>query len=360
MRNAGAIVRLTGGALGIGGLVLALATGIGRALSPTFPPPGTTLLLASPQRICLLRRGGWETLILQPTVQGNAREFGLLIPVPAAPQWETVGRDFFDQLEQLTQPQMPSWVSEASEGFLSQNGMSEALPELSAQWERHLLRANSAEAVGQWLTENGFTLPPNAGEVFDFYLQKGWLFAALRVRLEEEVAEGSFQGRLPPLGLTFPTAETVLPLRTASLLGETLELTLYTVAEGRMDFSGGRVMYANVLTAGDLTAYPALRQFLQPKDYVTKFYLPLVSAAVSDDLYLRRAVNQSLFTGLNTPLFNPNLDDRGSSAGRVDGFDLAAVARAWRNGTGQGDVNGDGVVNQPDVDLVVVNFGDRL
>jgi hypothetical protein len=82
-----------------------------------------------------------------------------------------------------------------------------------------VLRGGGDE-VGEWATENGFLLTPDAPEMLDFYAERSPVFMAARFDADRADALGQQAGDSTPIMATIPTDEPWVPL---SILGLGLE-----------------------------------------------------------------------------------------------------------------------------------------
>jgi hypothetical protein len=87
------------------------------------------------------------------------------------------------------------------------------------------LEAGDAAALDRWLADNDYELPPGAEPILDDYVEEGWRFVAIRLASEAE-------GRLKPLSVSFPTTETIYPMRLDQLADGPIDITLWTLADG--------------------------------------------------------------------------------------------------------------------------------
>ena len=79
-----------------------------------------------------------------------------------------------------------------------------------------VLRGGSA-AVGEWATQHGFRLPPDAPEVLDFYAARSPIFLAAVFDADAAAARGQAVGDGTPVHITIPTAQPWVPLRILAL-----------------------------------------------------------------------------------------------------------------------------------------------
>ena len=79
-----------------------------------------------------------------------------------------------------------------------------------------VLRGGAA-AVGQWATEHGFRLPPDAPEVLDFYAARSPIFLAAVFDADAAAQRGQAVGDGTPVHITIPTDNPWVPLRILAL-----------------------------------------------------------------------------------------------------------------------------------------------
>ena len=74
-----------------------------------------------------------------------------------------------------------------------------------------------ADEVGQWATEHGFRLPPDAPEVLDFYAARSPIFLAAVFDADAAAERGQAVGDGTPVHVTIPTDNPWVPLRILAL-----------------------------------------------------------------------------------------------------------------------------------------------
>ena len=79
-----------------------------------------------------------------------------------------------------------------------------------------VLKGGAAE-VGQWASENGFRLPPDAPEVLDFYAKRSPIFLAAVFDADAAQARGQEVGDGTPVHVTIPTTNPWVPIRILAL-----------------------------------------------------------------------------------------------------------------------------------------------
>ena len=86
------------------------------------------------------------------------------------------------------------------------------------------IASHDATALQNWLTENGYSVPTNAGPVIADYVKGGWVFVATKIRRDEAVADTLTPH---PLSFTFETDKPVYPMRLTGLANDKLSVDLY-------------------------------------------------------------------------------------------------------------------------------------
>ena len=90
------------------------------------------------------------------------------------------------------------------------------------------IRASGTTGIAEWLTTNGFSIPPAIAPVIDGYTKQKLDFIALRLRPNVGVQA------MRPIRIVTPGADTTLPLRmVAAGVGAKVGLTLWVIGEGR-------------------------------------------------------------------------------------------------------------------------------
>jgi hypothetical protein len=78
-----------------------------------------------------------------------------------------------------------------------------------------LISGQSTEALMSWLSNNGYDFPDKATSIINFYQQKKWYFAAIRIEADKNLSKNAANvaSSLPPIQMTFETSRPVFPLR---------------------------------------------------------------------------------------------------------------------------------------------------
>lgn len=158
------------------------------------------------------------------------------------------------------------------------------------------LKADTASALTDWLTANGYPYSTTAASVFAYYVDKGWHFIAFRINQQAAPDGGSICRALDPVSLTFPTAVPVVPSRMASAGNASTSTTrrfswrIFGITRGdaQLAFADGtnsnRVLwYSGAIKAEDV---PQLSGLAEAGDRLTRLALSFYSGTSDPDIRL--------------------------------------------------------------------------
>jgi hypothetical protein len=160
---------------------------------------------------------GVEHYVTSFEFAGGGGAFGSLTPLPGVPTDVVKGGDW--TLQRLIRETDP--VRERS-ALLSLEAASPAasaqvLMEVTIDALDITVLKGGAQEVGQWVTDHGFRLPPDAPEVLEFYAQRSQIFLAAAFDGEAAAARGQNVGDGTPVHITIPTDNPWVPLRILAL-----------------------------------------------------------------------------------------------------------------------------------------------
>jgi hypothetical protein len=159
---------------------------------------------------------GVEHYVTSFEFAGGGGAFGSLTPLPGIPSSVDKGGDWtLQRLIRETDPVQRDAVF----------ALEAASPAASAQvlLEKKIdalditVLKGGAQEVGQWATDHGFRLPPDAPEVLQFYAQRSQIFLAAAFDGEAAAARGQNVGDGTPVHITIPTDNPWVPLRILAL-----------------------------------------------------------------------------------------------------------------------------------------------
>src|SRR4051794_4468783 len=136
-----------------------------------------------------------ETFTVQPRFEGNAADFGMVIPTPSRPKLDEMPRDFFKALAVFTILE-PMDLSKYKQQRFFYRGESDAPASAIATRTKKTVKVLEAGVVGsldykvisaeraddlyEWLKENRYAFSGDEATL-DFYVKKKWLFAVMKI-----------------------------------------------------------------------------------------------------------------------------------------------------------------------------------
>jgi hypothetical protein len=160
---------------------------------------------------------GVEHYVTSFEFAGGGGAFGSLTPLPGVPTDVVKGGDWtLQRLIRETDP-VPEFGLLSARNAASPAASAEVLMEVTIDALDITVLKGGAQEVGQWATDNGFRLPPDAPEVLEFYAQRSQIFLAAAFDGEAAAARGQNVGDGTPVHITIPTDNPWVPLRILAL-----------------------------------------------------------------------------------------------------------------------------------------------
>jgi hypothetical protein len=205
-----------------------------------------------------------ETFTVQPKFEGNALDFGMVIPTPGKPRLDEMPRDFFKELAVYTilkkreQPQsklLPQLTDLSSNRSLrGAGGGFGGVPKDQARastvkvleagivgsLDYKIITAERADDLFGWLKENKYHYSGDEATL-DFYVKKGWFFTVMKIDTMQmkRNPDGSFAGEVTPTRFQFTSEKLVYPLKITQIsVKDQTEALFYVQAPYKMDLPG--------------------------------------------------------------------------------------------------------------------------
>jgi hypothetical protein len=201
-----------------------------------------------------------ETFTVQPKFEGNAVDFGMVIPTPSRPKLDQMPRDFFKHLAVFTilkkreQPQsklLPVVVRSLAAQAGSPRGAAEAKKDGKPQikvleagivgsLEYKIVEAGRADDLYTWLKDNHYSYSGDEATL-DFYVKKKWLFTVMKIDTAQmkKNPDGSYAGEVTPTRFRFASEKFVYPLRITRIsVKDKTEALFYVQAPHKCDLEG--------------------------------------------------------------------------------------------------------------------------
>jgi hypothetical protein len=207
-----------------------------------------------------------ETFTVQPKFEGNALDFGMVIPTPTQPKLHEMPRDFFKHLAIYTimkrreSPQSKLLYSGKHLFFgLAQNraaGVAKAGEAKGDLGERpkvivleagivgsldyKIITAERADDLYSWLKENKYSYSGDEATL-NYYVQKKWIFTVMKIDTMQmkRNKDGTFDGEVTPTRFRFASEKLVYPLKITQIsVREKTEALFYVQAPFKVDLEG--------------------------------------------------------------------------------------------------------------------------
>ncbi len=265
------------------------------------------------QNAFILFQDNKEELIIQVKYRGKLSEFLWLVPTPSIPTVKRFENALFEELHEITAPPVNYWfnsdlklhyISDFTNAEGSAMGGSSAVnvikQERTGIYDTTILKATNASDLQKWLNANGYPIPDSAVPVIADYLQRGWVFTAMRVNLQvaNKSWKGQKEGLLEPLHFSFTTQKPVYPLKISSLNPGKSEILLYVAATNS-------VTSERLHTENNIIGYHINSCFeanIIPIGYLTKLRGSFKSSDMTEDIVLEKSDIQVQPTPISPPL----------------------------------------------------------
>lgn len=193
-----------------------------------------------------------ESFTVQPRFEGNAADFGMVIPTPSRPKLDEMPRDFFKELAVFTilepmemdkykmYPMAMSSRSAAEGG----RGKDQSVRVLEAgvvgSLDYKIIQADRAADLYSWLKDHRYSYAGDQSTL-DFYVKKSWYFTVMKIDplQMKKRRDGSYEGEVTPTRFTFASSKLIYPLRITQLsVKDRTEALFYIQAPEKMDLPG--------------------------------------------------------------------------------------------------------------------------
>jgi len=214
-----------------------------------------------------------ETFTVQPKFEGNALDFGMVIPTPSQPKLSEMPRDFFKHLAVYSIMRHRAFAQskllpliEPQEDLLFRLGgkvpapaMAEkgALKDAEAKEERKpaikilevgtvgsldykIIEAGRADDLYKWLKDNKYSYSGDEATL-GYYVQKKWLFTVMKIDTMQmkRNKDGTFAGEVTPTRFQFSSDKLIYPLKITQIsVRERTEALFYVQAPFKVDLPG--------------------------------------------------------------------------------------------------------------------------
>jgi hypothetical protein len=197
---------------------------------------------------------GIEAFTVQPRFEGNAADFGMVIPTPSRPRLAEMPRDFFKELAVFTilKPMpldkykllLPRFSLRGSatdaRGRDAESSVRIVEAGVVGSLDYKIVTAERADDLYDWLKQNRYSYAGDE-ETLGTYIRKKWFFTVMRIdpKQMKRAADGSYLGEVTPTRFTFSTRALVYPLRITQIsVPRQTEALFYVQAPYKVDLPG--------------------------------------------------------------------------------------------------------------------------
>src|ERR1700733_12179401 len=209
-----------------------------------------------------------ETFTVQPKFEGNALDFGMVIPTPTQPKLHEMPRDFFKHLAVYTimkkrefpvshlLPQVEFERAAGRGGFGNKGLRMDALAEQTdsprkpaikileagvvGSLDYKIIEAGRADDLYKGLKDNNYSYSGDEATP-GFYVQQKWIFTVMKIDTMQmkRNKDGTFAGEVTPTRFQFASEKLVYPLKITQIsVKDKTEALFYVQAPTKVDLKG--------------------------------------------------------------------------------------------------------------------------
>jgi hypothetical protein len=188
-----------------------------------------------------------ESFTVQPKFEGNAADFGMVVPTPSQPKLAEMPREFFKELAVFTilEPMDLSKykrfrVMQSARVMIVESSVRVLEAGIVGSLDYKIIVADRADDLYTWLKENNYSYAGDEATL-DFYIRKGWFFTVMKIDPEQmkQKPDGTYQGEITPTRFTFSSEKLIYPLKITQIsVRDRTEALFYVQALHKMDLLG--------------------------------------------------------------------------------------------------------------------------
>jgi hypothetical protein len=207
-----------------------------------------------------------ESFTVQPKFEGNALDFGMVIPTPSQPKLHEMPRDFFKHLAVysiLMQREFPHSKLLPYRGSKGGGGKMLQLAAMDSKepqdgegknkptvivleqgvvgsLDYKIIEASRADDLYKWLKDNKYHFAGDEAAL-NFYVQKQWIFTVMKIDTMQmkKGKDGSYAGEVTPTRFSFTSDKLIYPLKITQIsVKDKTEALFYVQAPHKVDLQG--------------------------------------------------------------------------------------------------------------------------
>ncbi|MFA5135153.1 MAG: DUF2330 domain-containing protein [Patescibacteria group bacterium] len=241
-------------------------------------PPVDYWVQETDQEAVILYDQGIETLIISITFEGNAKDFGWVVPAPAQPTVEKGSDELFTNLEELTRQRYSYEENVFGLGTadsVKQPGVTIIETKKIDYYDVTVLSSTDEGSLTAWLNDNGYSFPESASYILDSYIENGWYFVAMKINPESlewaDVSQQLKTGHATPVSISFETKNIVYPLKISSVVSRNKD----GAATGQTpDYTSGKIGMSVPVTDREITSIDADSAFNPTEGTIEMWFRP--------------------------------------------------------------------------------------
>jgi hypothetical protein len=202
-----------------------------------------------------------ESFTVQPKFEGNALDFGMVIPTPAQPKLSEMPRDFFKNFAVYSilkkrefphsklLPLPPAVQFGATRGLVTEEERAVKALEPTVKvietgvvgsLDYKIIEATRADDLYKWLKDNKYHYAGDEATL-NHYVQKKWLFTVMKIDTMQmkKNKDGSYAGDVTPTRFQFSSDKLIYPLKITQIsVKDKTEALFYVQAPHKCDLQG--------------------------------------------------------------------------------------------------------------------------
>lgn len=206
-----------------------------------------------------------EAFTVQPKFEGNALDFGMVIPTPARPKLDEMPRDFFKDLaiytilmplpEPIVRPYNPADLPPSPcASPMAMGGAGGIMPEnkplksgvrvlesgVVGSLDYKIIVADDPKGLFDWLKMNKYSYAGDTSTL-DFYIKKKSFFTVMKIdpKQMKKSGGGKYTGEVTPTRFTFASDKCFYPLKITQIsVKDRTDALFYVQSPNQMDLPG--------------------------------------------------------------------------------------------------------------------------
>lgn len=182
------------------------------AKATIFLPTSEQPIWQSSERAIIIFNDQEESLILSPSVAGNAQNYVWIVPTPSKPEFSNESQTLFSQLDKVANNQHESFKNIYSDF----SKLKKFDADNSTIYTTNTIKFSSIEDLNAWFSSNSYQHPDGAQTYFNEYLNNDWYYNMIQVNVDsikDQLPDNQQNFFLPPISLTFSTNTIVYPIK---------------------------------------------------------------------------------------------------------------------------------------------------